>query len=70
MFCLIKYSGQSDSPFLLQFQLHAAAHYAAVCDLISADIKMELRVMLRKFFSRLGLVYEIIPSAVTVAADT
>ncbi|KAF6020245.1 hypothetical protein EB796_021427 [Bugula neritina] len=53
-----------------EFQLHAAAHYAAVCDLISADIKMELRVMLRKFFSRLGLVYEIIPSAVTVAADT
>lgn len=51
---------------LFQFRLHASTHYSLVSELISADIKLELRVMLRKFFTRLGYVYDIVSSSVEV----
>jgi len=49
-----------------KFRLHAGLHYTLISELISADIKTELRVMLRKFFTRLGYVYDIVPSSVEV----
>ena len=52
--------------FLVQFRLHASSHYSLISELISADIKSELRVMLRKFFTRVGYVYDIVSSSVEI----
>ena len=52
--------------FHRQFRLHASSHYSLISELISADIKSELRVMLRKFFTRVGYVYDIVASSVEI----
>lgn len=44
---------------VFQFQVHAKAYYALVCDMIVYDLKPELRSVLKKFYVRVGNAFRI-----------
>lgn len=48
--------------FTLQFKAHASRHYPLLCEIMQFDLIPELRAVLRKFFLRIGLVFQITQS--------
>lgn len=42
-----------------RFRVHAAAYYPNLCDMICLDLKAELRSVLRRFFLRVGPVFNV-----------
>lgn len=45
--------------FLLQFKAHASFYYPLLCEIMQFDLIPELRAVLRRFFLRIGVVFEI-----------
>ncbi len=48
--------------FALQFKTHASRYYPLLCEIMQFDLIPELRAVLRKFFLRIGLVFQITQS--------
>lgn len=49
------------SPFYsLQFRVHSSTLYTSLCDMLYNDLKPPLRVILRRVFIRMGVVFEVI----------
>ncbi|XP_051886894.1 brefeldin A-inhibited guanine nucleotide-exchange protein 2-like [Pristis pectinata] len=42
-----------------KFKIHASAYYPFLCEIVQFDLIPELRVVLRKFFLRIGIVFQI-----------
>lgn len=45
--------------FILQFAAHASNYYPFLCEIMCFNLKPELRAVLRRFFLRIGLVFNI-----------
>lgn len=52
---------ESDILFLYlgQFRAHASAYYPYLCEIMQFDLIPELRAVLRRFFLRIGAVFDI-----------
>ena len=50
----------------LQFLHHMAVSYPQLCELISQELKYEVRCLLRRVFSRVGADFSICPSTTPV----
>ncbi|KTG40450.1 hypothetical protein cypCar_00007680, partial [Cyprinus carpio] len=48
--------------FLTKFKAHASRYYPLLCEIMQFDLIPELRAVLRKFFLRIGLVFQITQS--------
>ncbi|TRY62281.1 hypothetical protein DNTS_025835 [Danionella cerebrum] len=48
-----------------RFKAHASCYYPLLCEIMQFDLIPELRAVLRKFFLRIGLVFQITPSLET-----
>lgn len=44
------------------FRIHASACYRTVCDMLSLELKPELRNVVRRFFEHVGRVFEVYPT--------
>ncbi|XP_062897468.1 brefeldin A-inhibited guanine nucleotide-exchange protein 2-like isoform X1 [Mobula hypostoma] len=53
-----------------KFKIHASAYYPFLCEIVQFDLIPELRVVLRKFFLRIGIVFQICHSAEQPKEDT
>lgn len=45
--------------FLSQFKAHASFYYPLLCEIMQFDLIPELRAVLRRFFLRIGVVFQI-----------
>lgn len=46
-------------PFSSQFKAHASFYYPLLCEIMQFDLIPELRAVLRRFFLRIGVVFQI-----------
>jgi len=51
------------SLFVLQFAAHTSNYYPLLCEIMCFDLKPELRSVLRRFFLRIGPVFNITPGS-------
>ena len=53
-------SGTNGDIYLLpQFKAHASFYYPLLCEIMQFDLIPELRAVLRRFFLRIGIVFQI-----------